>query len=281
VSKDGCAAGEEKKRRGVVVVVGGDRRKISFLVANRTAAMKIDLQLLLLLLAASGFPFSSSESLATTNTNTTENATTSTSSYNYSANATTTITTNTSLPDGVTICDGSGPVGAAAAALLQRPLPYCMNHGVCADNYRDLPEQPCICSSNFVGPHCEFQKGTEPLFLEEEECEKHCFWGKCQIGAKSFELVFNNNTSTTFTTKQDLQYCLCPDYASGEYCERESQTCVDGSHCFNGGSCVTVELEDGSREAYCDCTTAYTGPEAFAGRYCEHKVTTFCSKEGM
>lgn len=199
-------------------------------------------------------------------------------------------TTNTSinatamvepLPNGVTMCDGSDPIGVSAAYLLQQPLYYCMHYGKCVANFTQHPDQPCLCSSKYTGPHCEFRTGREP-----SDCTKHCFWGTCQNGAKSFEIAMND-----YATPDDLQYCLCPPTASGEYCEREAQPCADGSHCLNGGTCVTVTTtttaaagrsSDNSlegAEAYCDCTTAYTGPEAFEGVHCEHKVTTFCSDE--
>jgi hypothetical protein len=109
------------------------------------------------------------------------------------------------------------------------------------------------------------------------KCRRHCFLGECKIGAKSFELVLDREDSTS---KQQLQYCDCGNRATGEYCEREVQPCGDdGGHCLNGGTCLNVELEDGTSQSYCDCTTSYTGPEAFAGQYCQHKVTTFCSRD--
>jgi hypothetical protein len=167
------------------------------------------------------------------------------------------------------MCDGSAPVGLDAALELERPVPYCMNHGRCRSDYQGNPQQPCVCSSAYAGPHCEFEAGTEP-----SACRRHCFLGECVVGAKSFELVLSGSN----VTKKELQYCDCGDRATGEYCEREARPCGSG-HCLNGGTCLNVELEDGSVEHFCDCTTSYTGPEAFAGQYCEHKVTTFCSKD--
>jgi hypothetical protein len=178
------------------------------------------------------------------------------------------------LPDGVTICDGSAPVGLDAAYSLTKAIPYCMHYGMCRHDYDEHPDQPCLCSTNFEGPHCEFRTGTMPT-----KCRRHCFLGECKIGAKSFELVLEEAADGT-ASKQHLQHCECGDRAAGEYCEREVQPCGDdGGHCLNGGTCLRVELEDGSSQSYCDCTTSYTGPEAFAGRYCQHKVTTFCSKD--
>jgi hypothetical protein len=175
---------------------------------------------------------------------------------------------STVLPEGVTMCDGSEPVGLDAARTLAKPVRYCMNHGTCRDDYQNWPHQPCLCSSEFAGPHCEFPSGSVPA-----TCRVHCFLGECVVGAKSFELVLSGDYGY-----EDMQYCDCGNKATGEYCEREAQPCGEG-HCRNGGSCLTVELEDGSVQNFCDCTTSFTGPEAFAGQYCEHKVTTFCSKD--
>jgi len=171
------------------------------------------------------------------------------------------------LPEGVTICDGSSPVGVGAAFLLSQPIPYCMNWGACKSDYAQHPENPCSCPDDFEGPHCEFAAGSQP------DCTLHCFsGGTCHTGAKSFELVYND-----FTSVEDLQYCLCPEGASGPFCEKESQPCGD-SHCLHGGTCV--HLVDGITPGsyHCDCTTAKIGAEAFAGQYCEYKSTTFCNR---
>lgn len=172
------------------------------------------------------------------------------------------------LPEGVTICDGTAPVGSGAAFLLLKPIPYCMNGGSCKGDYADNTEQPCICDEGYDGPHCEFEKGRLP------ECALHCFaGGTCTVGAKSFELVLNE-----FASLDDLQYCSCPEGSSGPFCEKESQQCGE-NYCLHGGSCVTInDPDDGSTSHYCDCTTATIGSEAFAGQYCEFKATTFCNR---
>jgi len=174
------------------------------------------------------------------------------------------------LPEGVTMCDGSRPVGRGAAFLLPRPLSYCMNYGKCRINSLDSPSQPCRCPVGFTGPHCEFVEGEEP-----DGCWIHCFSeGTCQLGAKSFEIVMNE-----YTDVADLQYCLCPEGKSGRYCEQDSIECGD-FHCFNGSQCVTIEKPNGEKSHHCDCTTAYQNGDtdsAYAGKYCQHKATTFCS----
>lgn len=174
----------------------------------------------------------------------------------------------TAIPDGVTICDGSEPVGAGAAFLLHTPIPFCMNNGTCKEDYADHPEGPCHCGSLFEGTHCEFATGTKP------DCNLHCFsGGRCQTGVKSFELMLNE-----FMATEDMQYCLCTEDKSGQYCEKDRQQCGE-DHCLNGGTCVTIEQDEGTVSEHCDCTTAYTGSEAYAGEFCQHKAASFCSAE--
>ncbi|GKY97470.1 hypothetical protein MPSEU_000705400 [Mayamaea pseudoterrestris] len=170
------------------------------------------------------------------------------------------------LPDHVTICDGSSPVGLIQAYLLTEPLKYCMNDGVCKDDYESQME-PCECPSGFEGPHCEFIAGTMP------ECTMKCFAGGiCQTGAKSFELLQNN-----WTAPEDFQYCLCPDEFQGDQCERQVETCDGNNHCLHGGTCTSITSLDGQVSKYCDCTTAEDG--AYAGKYCDHKATVFCAED--
>lgn len=174
-----------------------------------------------------------------------------------------------SLPEGVTICDGRSPVGAGKALVLQRPIPYCMNGGTCNADYAEDETAPCDCASGFEGPHCEFVRGTKPT------CNRVCYaGGTCQAGAKSFELVLNKYQSVN-----ELQYCLCPEGRSGDNCEKESQPC-GGEWCMHGGTCVEIaDDETGDIDFYCDCTTATLGEDAFAGKFCEYKATTYCSDE--
>lgn len=167
-----------------------------------------------------------------------------------------------SLPAGVTICDGSAPVGDVAALILQNPIPYCMNYGTCQSDYKTNPEQPCNCPHGFEGVHCEFASGTAPA-----TCSLECFsGGVCQLGAKSFELVINE-----WVPRDQMQYCLCPPNTQGQYCEQEVQKCGTG-HCLNGGQCVMV-----NNSQYCDCSTAVTATSLYAGKFCENPASVICS----
>ena len=51
-------------------------------------------------------------------------------------------------------------------------------------------------------------------------------------------------------------------------------------YCLNGASCVMVmEASNGMEKQYhCDCSTAVSDTDLFAGSSCEHKSTTFCTQ---
>lgn len=54
--------------------------------------------------------------------------------------------------------------------------------------------------------------------------------------------------------------------------------------CLNGGKCVTTTTMDSNGATkemqHCDCSTAYTDNDIFAGTQCEYKQTSFCSEPG-
>jgi len=59
------------------------------------------------------------------------------------------------------------------------------------------------------------------------------------------------------------------------------EPCGEGLVCLNGGICQTTIVQglDGEQTEtqYCDCSTAFTGTDIFAGESCEHKATSFCT----
>ena len=63
---------------------------------------------------------------------------------------------------------------------------------------------------------------------------------------------------------------------------QDNYTVCGEIHCLNGGTCTTtiVSTEDGETKEVdsCDCNTAYTDTDKFAGEYCEYKSTTFCTQ---
>ena len=144
--------------------------------------------------------------------------------------------------------------------------PFCMNGGTCKENFAEDPEYPCDCPPGLAGPHCEFKQGAVP------ECQLNCYnGGTCQAGLKyPGETIFHQ-------ADIELQYCICPEGYYGQRCEVEGKRCGN-SHCFNGGSCVSIEREDGTFTDHCDCTTAGNDLVAYAGRFCQSPSSAFCSR---
>jgi hypothetical protein len=122
---------------------------------------------------------------------------------------------------------------------------FCVNDGECNDDLS--AESPCICMDDFVGPHCEFKKGSV------SSCSLDCKnGGQCQFGippevSKYHDLdhMFLTNASNA----KDFMYCICPDTFSGKICEIESENC--GSDvCYNGGKCVVQDVESGEESLF-------------------------------
>jgi len=143
--------------------------------------------------------------------------------------------------------------------------PFCMNGGTCKEGFEQDPDFPCDCPAGLTGPHCEFEEGIVPT------CELDCFnGGRCQAGIK-------HASETMFQSDLDLQYCICPEGYYGKRCEVEGKQC-GVAHCFNGGSCVQIEQNDGTVTDHCDCSTAGDDKTSYAGRYCQSSSSVFCSK---
>eukprot|EP00592_Proboscia_alata_P003961 CAMPEP_0194378536 /NCGR_PEP_ID=MMETSP0174-20130528/35938_1 /TAXON_ID=216777 /ORGANISM="Proboscia alata, Strain PI-D3" /LENGTH=229 /DNA_ID=CAMNT_0039160641 /DNA_START=19 /DNA_END=708 /DNA_ORIENTATION=+ len=53
--------------------------------------------------------------------------------------------------------------------------------------------------------------------------------------------------------------------------------CDDGHRCENGSICVQNKIDEGNW--YCDCDSAEDFDSVFAGLYCEHEATTYCTSE--
>jgi hypothetical protein len=73
-------------------------------------------------------------------------------------------------------------------------------------------------------------------------------------------------------------YCQCPSGRTGILCEREYETCGDGSHfCFHGGKCVSgLKDEFGNGQHYCDCGDAEHDGKNYAGKFCEAEAGDVC-----
>ncbi|GAX14340.1 Notch 1 [Fistulifera solaris] len=150
---------------------------------------------------------------------------------------------------------------------------FCLNGGVCNPNFPGSGE-PCDCPPELFGEHCEYERQSVP----DLECTLDCRnGGQCVLGESPIEDVDENGFHNYLATnKTDNQYCSCPDGYDGEFCEVYRQPC--GEHfCFNGGTCKESDIE-GQLVFFCDCSTAATDNADYAGRFCQFKATSYCTK---
>jgi hypothetical protein len=138
----------------------------------------------------------------------------------------------------------------------------------------------CDCPDGFHGPICEF--ADDEGNGDYEDCNLVCSnGGKCRKGVKdvSFLGLFNLGpvvSNLNMTHNVDFEHCVCPDGYAGITCDIELATCGDSSHiCLYGSKCI--DNGDGAR---CDCSEAFTSLDKFAGDYCQHKATEFCTSNG-
>lgn len=162
--------------------------------------------------------------------------------------------------DEVDFCDG------ALAKFAHGVGGFCLNGGACRDGLPADTLEPCDCPPDLQGPHCEFEKGVVP------DCSRHLCYndGQCVAGLKHW----NEQVAST----DAMMFCVCAEGYYGEHCEYEEKPCGD-DHCRNGGTCVTVEAEDGQSYEYCDCTSSGDGTHPFAGAYCENGATSTCAHD--
>lgn len=76
--------------------------------------------------------------------------------------------------------------------------------------------------------------------------------------------------------RDDNQYCSCPYDYDGEFCEIYREPCGE-NYCYNGGKCEEREIE-GEVVHLCDCKPAATSDADYAGRFCQFKATSYCTK---
>jgi hypothetical protein len=153
--------------------------------------------------------------------------------------------------------------------------------------------EPCVCSEDHSGPHCEFTHGNNVTVVTENgsgfsdnwksnktvstsnSCTLQCKnGGTCVIGknpnaTNEYMRYWDDNTP-------ENMYCSCPDTHDGPLCEIERAQCGE-NFCYYGSECKE-EFTEGKTFHHCDCTKTST-PGFFAGRFCQYKATEYCSND--
>jgi len=166
---------------------------------------------------------------------------------------------------------------------------YCYNGGTCIQTQINtvggaITEYHCDCDTAFDdtrrygGLSCE-HKSTS-------------FCSRSNQGHSLAGVIFCTNEGVC--DENPDRGCNCPAGWTGLACEfadepDEAGEAVDESvkecgdlACLNGGQCVTTKITNANGEKqdmyHCDCVTAFTDTDAFAGPQCEYKQTAFCSE---
>eukprot|EP00543_Licmophora_paradoxa_P000281 CAMPEP_0202455188 /NCGR_PEP_ID=MMETSP1360-20130828/12780_1 /ASSEMBLY_ACC=CAM_ASM_000848 /TAXON_ID=515479 /ORGANISM="Licmophora paradoxa, Strain CCMP2313" /LENGTH=602 /DNA_ID=CAMNT_0049074709 /DNA_START=80 /DNA_END=1888 /DNA_ORIENTATION=+ len=152
---------------------------------------------------------------------------------------------------------------------------FCVNGGTCKENN----SLGCDCPDGFHGPICEFQDAPVPAPFEE--CKLQCSnGGQCRKGVKDMSFLDKFGPELeqfNISHSRDFEHCACPDGWTGLKCEHQIEVCGENEHaCFHGSKCVVA---NGDRHT-CDCDNGFDAFEKLAGRFCEHKATTICTRSG-
>lgn len=133
---------------------------------------------------------------------------------------------------------------------------------------------PCSCNGGYEGEHCQFKTGTVP------DCDLECSDnGTCILGGKPTDEMKEHYQFWDDDDDDEAQhmYCKCSAGFDGKLCDVTKMPCGD-DHCFHGGTCISREV-DGHEVHHCDCATADTGSDSYAGRLCQYKAEEYCTKD--
>jgi hypothetical protein len=144
-------------------------------------------------------------------------------------------------------------------------------------------------AATLLPPHRAMVVFVEAAF--DWHCNFYCYnGGSCRHGHGKFgsyagiedgaaeELPFEQ------VHHENGMYCVCPVGYTGLQCEIKYVVCGDDDHtCFNGSNCKKERAGlDGTVYYRCECDPDGSVMDAaYAGKYCEHIATTFCTGNGM
>lgn len=150
---------------------------------------------------------------------------------------------------------------------------YCVNGGKCPLKVHDA----CTgCNDGYTGPRCETKIEVSKDEDEEETCDLvcqnggECFFGDSPVVDKTILKLQG------LQQLMDNKHCRCQEGFIGLRCEMRFERCQEGEHyCLHGSGCVSD-----NDEFTCDCKEASTALVSYAGHYCEHAATEFCTEPG-
>ena len=143
---------------------------------------------------------------------------------------------------------------------------YCAHGGSCGIE----PYMPCTdCDEGYFGPRCEMHS-QESEADYNERCDLDCKnGGICYFGEAPIKSEFDDLSG--FQATINNRHCRCPEGYTGTYCQMKVNICGSGEHfCLQEGSTCVKDND----EYTCDCETAL---ESYAGSYCQHIATEFCT----
>jgi hypothetical protein len=123
------------------------------------------------------------------------------------------------------------------------------------------------------------QDEDNTLIDEEASCELDCGDGDCRKGVKDLSLLEGFGSELAHIaneTNKNFQHCVCPPGLVGPRCEFKVEICGEGQHlCLHGSKCVDVD-----NKKACDCDHAFNSLTQFAGAFCQHEASVFCTEDG-
>jgi len=157
---------------------------------------------------------------------------------------------------------------------------FCVNGGTC----REDGSVGCQCKNGWTGPKCEHRSSEGAV---THTCNLKCEnGGVCTKGKKDLswldKVQDGQHIKSLASNSNVFEHCKCPDGFTGLNCENKVETCGAGDNahvCFFGGKC-TINM-DGTTGCDCSFASGNTKFDKYEGLFCEHKVSTFCTKDGQ
>jgi hypothetical protein len=173
---------------------------------------------------------------------------------------------------------------------------FCVNNGTC------MEDSTCDCGEDFVGLHCEYQRGDVTVTEDDlhggtadnpdggvggddQGGDDHGDNTQSQQGGRDCPLQCQNGGTCNKADDSSSPTCNCLDGYIGDLCESIQDLGTPCGHtgqsCLHGSTCVRTL----SGQYACDCTTAAIGGSnathlrKFTGRWCQFEASTYCDED--